>query len=232
MPLLRSHWFLLVLVALVSGLLAGCGGGAGGGVSPATGVGPVDQTPEAVVRALVADWQRTGGPALILAQTETTATTTTSTASATASPRQIRFRDFFSDEVWELSVDRVEYLSPEEAFIYTSYLYRDLAVGQSIIRFRLARNNSLWELQDIAVESLPAAVVSATGIQGFVIDKVTRQAVSGAEVHLWRAAAEVASTVTDLQGFYRFTGLTAGTYEIVIVRLGYRPETISGITVQ
>ncbi|NLI74975.1 MAG: carboxypeptidase regulatory-like domain-containing protein [Candidatus Riflebacteria bacterium] len=229
MRLLRSCWFLLLLVGLVSGLLAGCGGGGG---NSGTGVGPVAQTPEDAVRALVADWQQTGGPTLILAQTGTTATTTTSTATATTSLGQVRFRDFFSDETWELSVDRVEYLSAEEAYIYTSYLYRDLAVGQSIIRFRLVRNNGLWELQDISVESLPAAVVSATGIQGFVIDKVTRQAVSGAEVHLWRAAAEVASTVTDLQGYYRFTGLTAGTYEIVIVRLGYRPETISGITVQ
>lgn len=231
MPLSRSRWFLLLLVALVSGALAGCGGGGGGG-SSATGVAPVAQTPEDAVRALVADWQQTGGPALILAQTETTATTTTSTATSSTSLGQIRFRDFFSDEIWDLSVDRVEYLSAEEAYIYTSYLYRDLAVGQSIIRFHMIRDNSLWELQDISVESLPAAVVSATGIQGFVIDKVTRQAVSGAEVHLWQAAAEVASTVTDLQGYYRFTGLTAGTYEIVIVRLGYRPETISGITVQ
>lgn len=231
MPFLRSRWFLLLLVALVSGVLSGCGGGGGGG-SPATGVGAIAQTPEEAVRALVADWQQTGGPALILAQTETTATTTTSTATSATSLGQIRFHDFFSDEIWDLSVDRVEYLTTEEAYIYTSYLYRDLAVGESIIRFHMIRDNGIWELQDISVESLPAAVVSATGIQGFVIDKVTRQAVSGAEVHLWHAAAEVASTVTDLQGYYRFTGLTAGTYEIVIVRLGYQPETISGITVQ
>ena len=219
----RTRWFLFVFFLSFCCLLSGCGAG-GGGSRP---VGFAEQSPEDAVRAMVADWMRSGGPAVVMPQT-----TETSGATSSASLGTIRYRDFFTGEEWVFSVDRVSYLSADEADIYASYIYRDLSVGEALIIFRMARTEGVWGLQDITVESLPTALVTAVGIQGFVLDKVTRQPVSGAQVILYLAGDQISSSTTDLQGFYRFTGLASGTYDLVINRRGYRPETIAGIVVQ
>ncbi|RCK80704.1 MAG: hypothetical protein OZSIB_3017 [Candidatus Ozemobacter sibiricus] len=221
MSIPSPRWILgCIGLMAMSILLAGCQGRQEAGPRPL-----LAPPPDVALRSHMATWQESGGPLLLMAQTTTTSPSSTSMGT-------IRFRDFFSEDLWELRVDRVEYLSANEAIIHTSYLYRDLAVGQSLIRFRMLFEEGAWRLNDIEVESLPAAVVTATGIQGFVLDKNTGTPVEGALVTLFRAGTQVASTTSDAQGFYRFVDLPPGTYDLVIQRKDYQSETISGIIVE
>ena len=228
---LRSQFFLVVCFFVMVAGLQGCGGGGGGesAGNPALG-GSLAQSPEDAVQNLVAEWQKTGGPLLTVSGA--------ATASATPSSGKplgfLRFKDFFSGEEWLLQIDRVEYTTgkADQADVHASYYYQNLSVGESVIIFHMIRDQDSWSLLDMEVKSLPAAVVTATGIQGYVIDKASGQAVSGALVSLWSDQTQVSSTTSALDGFYRFLNIAPGKYTIVIARKGYTIKTIGDILVK
>ena len=221
LPFLRSPLFLIICFFVLVVSLHGCGGGG------SAGSGSLAPSPEDAVRSLVADWPKTGGPVLTISP---------ATASGTASTSQpvgfLRYKDFFSQEEWLFQIDRVEYPVVDKADVHASYYYKDVSVGELVIIFHMIRVPGGWSLDGADITSLPAAVVTATGIQGFIIDKVTRQAVSGALVSLWSDQTQVSSTTSGLDGFYRFLGIAPGTYTIVISRKGFTDQTISNIPVK
>jgi outer membrane receptor for ferrienterochelin and colicins len=68
-------------------------------------------------------------------------------------------------------------------------------------------------------------------IQGRVTDARGGQPVTGARVMAVSGAMTVASTLSREDGTYRMAGVTAGTYTVRAIRIGFSPATAEGVSV-
>jgi outer membrane receptor for ferrienterochelin and colicins len=84
----------------------------------------------------------------------------------------------------------------------------------------------------VAVAVPAAAAMAQTGsIAGQVTDSVTKAPLSGARVQVLNGASPVASAIAGESGSYRITNLAAGTYAVVVTRIGYSLKRVNGIRV-
>lgn len=202
----------------------GCSG-SGGSSSP--GGETLDSTPEAAVKELFNSWKtsnsfRYDSQGKILAQ-----------ESSTGTVGYITFKDLKGTE-WLFLVDKVEYLSDSLATVYTSYYYSGSPqFGGLKVNFHMVKDQGLWFLESMEVIEVPAVVVTGTGINGVITDKVTNLPVSGARVEAYNSSNQlVGYSVTDSSGYYEVKDLLPGTYYLVVSRAGYAPYTISGVVVR
>jgi TonB-dependent receptor-like protein/carboxypeptidase family protein len=71
----------------------------------------------------------------------------------------------------------------------------------------------------------PISAAASGDIAGAVVDSVTAKPVSGGEVRITQGGAIVATTTTDAFGRFVVHNLPAGTYDLEIRYLGYRPAS-------
>jgi iron complex outermembrane receptor protein len=83
------------------------------------------------------------------------------------------------------------------------------------MRNRLVRTFSLLAALMLAV-ALPAAAQATGGLAGAVRDAATGRPMAGVRVEAVAEGRVVATTTTDAQGAYRFTGLRPGHYSVVV----------------
>jgi iron complex outermembrane receptor protein len=97
-----------------------------------------------------------------------------------------------------------------------------MSVGKFIRRFAL-----------VAFAATATPVLAQNGaLTGRVTDNDTKAGVSGAQVVALSSSGSTAGgTVADDQGAYRIGALPAGTYTIVVTRIGYTPKRTPGVTV-
>lgn len=221
MPLLWGLCFLAIL------FIQGCGsGGSSSNVAEL-------MSPEEAVRNIFASWKLSDTAGISVSNTgekvvgELRPQTETSQASGT-----IKFKDM-AGETWNLQIDKVEYLTENRAYIHTLYRYQNLSEGGLKVSFLMEKDNGAWYLSDIVTEAVPTVVPVASGIQGYITDKITGAPVADARVEAFNsgtgALAGNASTGSD--GFYKILDLAAGNYYLVIGRDGFEPYTISGIVI-
>ena len=224
---MKSRFYLhtaLVLLLFSIILFTGCSGGG----SPAST--EIVSSPESAVVKILDNWRATSGMNFgyddsgeILAQEETSGETR----------GYIEFKDL-SGEVWIFTILNIEYENTDLAKVYTSYYYSGSPqFGGLEIVFRMVREQGVWYLDGLEIVEIPAVVVTGTGINGAITDKVTGEPVSGARVELYSAEDDQLAgyAVTDSGGYYEIMDLSAGTYYLVVSREGYAPYTISGIQV-
>ena len=213
--------FSLLLLPVI--FMSGC---SGSGSSATVGSAVSDSSPEAAAteifrNLLSSSYFRVGNDGRILAQ-----------ETSSGSTGYITFKDM-SGETWQFLVEKVEYLSEVNAAIHTSYYYSGAPqYGGVKVIFNMVKDQNVWYLDTMSIVEVPVVVVAGTGIKGVITDKVTNQAVSAARVEAYNSSSLLAGyAVTDSGGYYEITGLTPGTYYLVISRDGYAPYTISGIQV-
>jgi hypothetical protein len=80
--------------------------------------------------------------------------------------------------------------------------------------------------KNIALTPLPTVTVS-----GYVTDSATGADIMGATVLLESGITVVDSTTTNASGAYTLTGVTAGTYNLVVSAPNYVTKTVSGLVV-
>ncbi len=68
-------------------------------------------------------------------------------------------------------------------------------------------------------------------IKGKMIDKSTNEPLPFANIVVFKGGAQVAGTMTDMDGKYTVSALSPGTYEIQASYVGYQPVKMSGIIV-
>lgn len=78
---------------------------------------------------------------------------------------------------------------------------------------------------------LLAQAQSGGTIKGKMIDKATNEPLPFANVVVFKGGAQVAGSMTDMDGKYTISALTPGSYEIQASYVGYQPVKISGIVV-
>ena len=83
------------------------------------------------------------------------------------------------------------------------------------MRNRLVRTFSLLAALMLAL-ALPAAAQDTGGLAGTVRDAATGRPMAGVRVEAVAEGRVVATTTTDAQGAYRFTGLRPGHYSVVV----------------
>lgn len=83
------------------------------------------------------------------------------------------------------------------------------------MRYRLVRTFSLLAALLLAV-AIPAAAQDTGGLAGAVRDAATGRPMAGVRVEAVAEGRVVATTTTDAQGAYRFTGLRPGHYSVVV----------------
>ncbi|WP_055149829.1 outer membrane beta-barrel family protein [Jiulongibacter sediminis] len=76
-----------------------------------------------------------------------------------------------------------------------------------------------------------AAVIANASISGTVIDSTSSQGVEFAAVALWDATKAIDGTLTDIKGSFKFEGVKAGTYKLLISYIGYSPQSVENIVV-
>ena len=218
---------LLVLCLLTMFIVQGCGsGGSSSNVAEL-------MSPEEAVRNIFASWKLSDTAGVSVASNGNKEIgylrTETETGSASGT---IKFKDM-EGETWILQVDKVEYLTEDQAYIHTSYFYQTLSSGGLKVSFLMEKDNGAWFLADISIVELPTVVPTSSGIQGYVTDKSTGNPVADAQVEAFNSTTgELAgNTSTGSTGFYQILELAPGTYHIVIGRDGFEPYTISGIVV-
>jgi hypothetical protein len=214
--------FVLLFCSVV--LFTGCSGGGSSAQSE------VISSPESAVVKILDSWRATSDmnfgyddSGKILAQEET----------GNETSGYIEFKDL-SGEVWRFTVLKVEYESEDIARVFTSYYYSGSPqFGGLDIVFRMVKDQDTWFLDGLEITEIPAVVVTGTGINGAITDKVSGEPVSGARVELYSSTDDqlVGYAVTDSGGYYEIMDISAGTYYLVVSRDGYAPYTISGIQV-
>ena len=75
----------------------------------------------------------------------------------------------------------------------------------------------------------PSRVIAQGGIHGHVHAADTQLPIAGALVAL---VGSTRTTQTDARGRFSMPSVTAGTHALLVRRLGYRADTIAGITVR
>lgn len=216
--------FTLLLLPVI--LMVGCMGGGGQTAAPYE-----ISSPEGAVADIFNQWRASSTMAFgynssgkIVAQ------------ETTGSSETIGFIDFkdLSGTVWKLGIEKVEYESANRAEVYTHY-YNSGApqFGGTRIIFKMVKVDDTWFLDGLIVTEIPAVVVTATGINGALTDKVTNLPLAGVRVEVYESSSNLLAgyAVTDAGGYYEVFDLNPGNYYMVVSRDGYAPYTISGIQV-
>jgi hypothetical protein len=71
----------------------------------------------------------------------------------------------------------------------------------------------------------------STTLSGYVQDTESKDEMIGAAVKLLRSGTQVAVCITDLDGYYRFMGVSPGTYDMEVSYIGYNTEKVTYINV-
>lgn len=69
-------------------------------------------------------------------------------------------------------------------------------------------------------------------ISGSIVDSVTNNLVEFAAVALWDANKAVDGTLTSDNGKFKFEGVKAGTYKVLVSYVGYQPLSLENVTVR
>lgn len=77
-----------------------------------------------------------------------------------------------------------------------------------------------------------AAQTTTGEIKGTATDAETGETLPFANVKLYQGNTMISGTQTDLDGKYKFTGLTPGRYDIEVSYVGYTPNRVNGVLVQ
>ncbi|MGR3812063.1 TonB-dependent receptor domain-containing protein [Jiulongibacter sp. NS-SX5] len=77
----------------------------------------------------------------------------------------------------------------------------------------------------------PGGGTSAT-IEGIVVDSLSTDGVEFAAVALWDLSKAIDGTLTNEKGAFKFEGVKAGTYKILISYIGYSPQSVENIIVE
>lgn len=99
--------------------------------------------------------------------------------------------------------------------------------GQYTIKFSIKSQNGLEGTVQYPLNVTPIIVTPGV-IAGRLLDETTDLPIEGALVGI---AGTNKQTITDAQGYFKFTGLTAGTYDIIAARDNYKGKTFPGIVV-
>lgn len=75
------------------------------------------------------------------------------------------------------------------------------------------------------------ALAQSGTIKGKMIDKTNNEPLPFANIVVFKGGAQVAGTMTDMDGKYTISALAPGTYEIQASYVGYQPVKMSGIVV-
>jgi len=206
---------LFVVISLV--FLTGCGGGGSPAASQAIG-----RSPEAALRESLSGWQTGGGPLLPLVSSPVPA------VSGSGSYGSITFRDL-SNGTWTFDITNIIYFGDDLAEIDTVFTTTYAATDTAKINFTMVRENGEWVIENIEVYLPPAGISTSGGtLQGVVTDALYGSSsptpVSGALVYISGTSLQA---VTDSNGYYEINGIPPGTYQIVITRDGYAPQTFT-----
>ena len=225
-----SYSAAVVLFLLFSFLITGCGGGGGG----QSGVLQPD-APETAVRALIADWKSNGTVPGLRFDGSGKASLVYQTAGDASATAPLKFKDMSGSE-WNFYVESISRPSTDRAEVRTyaplSYVSTDPAASRAYVTFIMILDQGRWYLNDLTVE-LPAAVItSESAIEGYLSEKGNPDVrLQGAGVTLYQGQTKISTTVTDANGYYKFTNLLPGTYTLVFVGGGYETLTITGVVV-
>jgi hypothetical protein len=118
--------------------------------------------------------------------------------------------------------------------VYTGYYSSGAPqFGGLKIIFRMIKDVDVWMLDGLEVIEIPAVVITETGINGVVTDKVTGLPVSNVAVEAYNVADDhlVGYDVSDSGGYYEILNISSGEYYLVFTREGYESWTVSGIQV-
>ncbi len=208
----RRPVMIMLFCAVLLTLLTGCGGGGGGGTASFL---PVGTSPEETLRRSLAEWQQGGGPTLAL-------------VSGASSYGSITFRDL-SDKTWTFAITQIIRFGDDLAEIDTIFTTSYAATDTAKINFTMVREEGEWVIESISVYIPPAGIPSSGGtLQGVVTDALYGSSVptpvAGALVYI---SGTDFQAVTDANGYYQIDGIPPGTYDIVITRDGYAPQTFT-----
>jgi hypothetical protein len=210
-------WFAPVLI------FSGCSGG--GSTAPSE----VSSKPEEAVMQILDQWRVSESPMFRFTESGTIQTSDTQESERGF----ITFKDL-SGETWQLLFEKVEYVSSSEALVYTGYYSSGAPqFGGLKIIFRMIKDVDVWMLDGLEVIEIPAVVITETGINGVVTDKVTGLPVSNVAVEAYNVADDhlVGYDVSDSGGYYEILNISSGEYYLVFTREGYESWTVSGIQV-
>jgi outer membrane receptor protein involved in Fe transport len=76
-----------------------------------------------------------------------------------------------------------------------------------------------------------AEVLANASISGIVVDSLSAQGVEFAAVALWDLNKAIDGSLTDTKGAFKFEGLRAGTYKLLLSYIGYSPQSVENIAV-
>lgn len=72
---------------------------------------------------------------------------------------------------------------------------------------------------------------SQTKLEGVVVDAETGEAIPFVNVALFLDGVLIVGTDTDFEGYYSFTGLAEGVYDIELTSTGYFPTKVNGMEI-
>jgi uncharacterized surface anchored protein len=214
----------LLLLLLPVMLFTGCAGGSG--QAPY-----VNETPEEAVMKILDSWR--SSESMNFAYDSSGKIVAQEVISSEVVSGTIEFKDL-SGEVWIFNLEKIEYETSVIARIYTNYYYSGAPqFGGLKVVFKMVKDQGIWFLDGLEVTEVPAVVVTGTGVNGVITDKVTGLPVSSARVEIYSASDNLLAgySVTDENGFYEILELAPGNYYLIVSRDGYAPYTISGIQV-
>ena len=87
---------------------------------------------------------------------------------------------------------------------------------------------SVWAVLYLLFVPLAAQETARGKVSGTVADSATRQAITGAVVTV---SGTTLSASTNAGGYFVIENVPAGTHDLIVKRLGYRPATATAVTV-
>ena len=86
-------------------------------------------------------------------------------------------------------------------------------------------------LLTLALLMVGVVVYAQTSLAGTVSDADTKETIPDASVRLFKNGVQKGVTVADINGYYRFTALDPGEYDVEVTVVGYTPARVNGVRV-
>lgn len=218
----------VVLLLVFSFSLTGCGGGGSSGAVQT-------QDPEAAVRELVASWKNSANAPHVNLDASGRTSVVFQTGGEPLASDTLTFMDL-SGNSWQFVIESIVRPSAIHAEVRTSssfgYLASDPEATKAYITFLMDLDEGRWYLSDMILEIPTVIVVTENAIEGYVSEKNNPDVrLQGASVTLYQGQTKIAESVTDANGYYKFSSLNPGTYTLVFTGGGYESLTINDIVV-